>query len=210
MGSNSLNGYYGTFNNCREQGLILKIYEKQNELNIWSCQSRISDDIMIVLGNQDNIDINNMFDDIAFNNAKYFECEDYDSAVDFVYKQIKYMFKDKLNKEKHFKFDTYKSMEDIRKLKEDVSNLNYQDYFELASFYDSDEGYSCDLIILNGKLGLRYNKHNKDDLENLSFQEYDINLDNEVSLMLDMQKRLENFIDDELEYSITMDTNIKI
>lgn len=210
LGSNSLNGYYGTFNNCREQGLVLKIYDKQEELNIWACQSRISDDIMIVLGNQDNIDINNMFDDISFNNAKYFEYEDYDSAVDFVYKQIKYMFKDKLSKEKHFKFDTYKSMEDIRKIKEDASDLNYQDYFELASFYDSDEGYSCDLIILNGKFGLRYNKHNEDDLENLTFQEYDISLDNEVSLMLDMQKRLEKFIDDELEYSITMDTNIKI
>lgn len=75
-----------------------------------------------------------MFDDLSFNNAKYFEYKDYDSAVDSVYKQIKYMFKDKLNKGRHFKFDTYKSMEDIRKLKEDVSNLNYQYYFELASF----------------------------------------------------------------------------
>lgn len=188
----------------------MKIYEKQAELNIWACESRISDDIMIVLGNQDNIDINNMFDDISFNKAKYFEYEDYDSAVDFVYKQIKYMFKDKLSKGKHFKFDTYKNIEDIRKLKENVSNLSDQDYFELASFCDEDEEYSCDLIILNGKLGFRYNKHNEDDLGNLIFQEHDVNLDNEVSLMLDMQKRLEKFINDELEYSITMDTNIKI
>lgn len=188
----------------------MKIYEKQAELNIWACESRISDDIMIVLGNQDNIDINNMFDDISFNKARYFEYEDYDSAVDFVYKQIKYMFKDKLSKGKHFKFDTYKNIEDIRKLKENVSNLSHQDYFELASFCDEDEEYSCDLIILNGKLGFRYNKHNEDDLGNLIFQEHDVNLDNEVSLMLDMQKRLEKFINDELEYSITMDTNIKI
>ena len=106
--------------------------------------------------------------------------------------------------------NTYKNIEDIRKLKENVSNLSHQDYFELASFCDEDEEYSCDLIILNGKLGFRYNKHNEDDLGNLIFQEHDVNLDNEVSLMLDMQKRLEKFINDELEYSITMDTNIKI
>ena len=200
LSNKSLNGYYGTFNNCREQGLVLKIYEKQKELNIWACQNRMSDEIMIVLGNQDNIDKNNMFDDVSFNKAKYFEYGDYDSAVDFVYKQIKYMFKDKLNKEKHFEFNMYKSIEDIRELKENASNLNYQDYFELASFCDKDGEYSCDLIILNGKFGLRYNKNNEDDLESLIFREYDPNLDNEVSLMSDMQKGLEEFIEDELAY----------
>lgn len=165
---------------------------------------------MIVLGNQDNINTNNMFDDNSFNRAKYFGFGDYDSAVDFVYKQLKYMFKDKLNQEKHFKFDTYKNMDDLRRIKEDAKDLDYQDYFELASFYDEDEKYSCDLIILNGKMGLRYNKQDKNDLENLTFEEYDVNLENEVTLMLDMQKRLDKFIYDELEYSITMDTNIKI
>ncbi len=210
LNNNSLNGYYGTFNNCREQGLVLKVYEKQNELNIWACQCRISDDIMIVLGNQNNINNNNMFDDESFEKAKYFNFGDYDSAVDFVYKQIKYMFKDKLNKEKHFKFDTYKSIDDIRRIKDDAKDLDYQDYFELASFYDEDEKYSCDLIILNGKMGLRYNKQDKNDLENLTFEEYDVNLENEITLMLDMQQGLEKFIYDELGYSITMDAKIKI
>ena len=50
----------------------------------------------------------------------------------------------------------------------------------------------------------------KESLENLTFIPCDINLDSEYSIMLDMKNNLNQFINDELEYSITMDDDIKI
>lgn len=161
---------------------------------------------MIVLGDQSNINPNNIFDDNDYNKAKYFKCDDYDSAVDYVYKQIKYVFKDSLNK--HFRFDTYYSIEKIRRIQEDASILDYEDYKELASFSIEEEQYSCDLIIHDGQMGLRYNNNGK----NITYETCNVNLENEVTLMLTMKEKLEKFIDDELEYKISMDieTNIKI
>ena len=45
--SDNLAGYYKTFNNCREQGLMLTIYKKKSddELLIWACECRNSDNI---------------------------------------------------------------------------------------------------------------------------------------------------------------------
>ena len=189
---------------------MLDIYDDNKSLCIWACECRNSDRIMIVLGSEENKDINNMFDDEAYNSAKYFEYKDYDSAVDFVYKQIKYMFKDKMNREKHFKFDCYYNINDIQRIKEDAEMFDYEDYHELASFYDENENYSCDLIIYDGKLGLQFNVHDNDEWENLTFKEYDVNLDNEITIMLDMQKKLDEFISNELAYSIEMDSDIKI
>lgn len=178
---------------------------------IWACECRNSDNIMIVVGNDKNISSNNVFDDLAFDKAKYFNCNDYDSAVNYVYKQIKYLFKDDLNYEKHFRFDTYKSIDDLRKIEIDAKNLNYEDYYELASFFDEEEQYSVDLIILDGKIGYRYNKHSYGNLDRLYFEETKPNLENEVTLMLDMQEQLNKFIDDQLIYDIEMDyNNIKI
>jgi len=67
---------------------------------------------MVVLGNEDNIDNNGMFDDIAYENCKYFNYEDYDSVVNHIYKQIKFIFKDKIDTTFHYKFDTHKSMDE--------------------------------------------------------------------------------------------------
>ena len=80
---------------------------------------------MIVLGNEENKDINNMFDDEAYNSAKYFEYKDYASAVDFVYKQIKYIFKNKMNKDRHFKYDCNYDIDTIQSIKVDESSLDY-------------------------------------------------------------------------------------
>lgn len=207
-----LNGFYDTFNNCRESGLVLTIYDnnRDNHLCIWACESGNSDQIMIVIGNEKDKDANNMFDDEAYNRAKYFECNDYDSAIDYVYKQIKFMFKNKMNREKHFKFDCYYSIEDIQRINVDANILEYEDYHELASFYDENENYSCDLVINNGKMGLQYNKYEKNRCEKLIFEEADINLDDKISMMLDMQKKLDKFISDELEYNIEMNSDIRI
>lgn len=206
----SINGYYNTFNNCREQGLVLKLYNHNYSLHIWACQCRNSDQIMIVIGNEDNTDINDMFDEKAYENAKYFSYNKYDSAVSYVYQHIKYMFKDLLKTEKHFKFDIYKSINQIRKIFEDAKDLDYEDYYELASFFDEEDNYSCDLVIQEGKMGLRYNKYNNYDKEILIFKECNLNLESEATLMLDMKKQLEQFINEELEYSISMNTDIKM
>lgn len=160
---------------------------------------------MIVLGSQDNINLNNMFDEESYKKAHYFTYDDYDSAIDFVYRQIKYMFKDRLHYQKHFNFDTYKSMDDLRRIQLDAENLDYSDYYKLATFVDNDENYSCDLIIMKGKMGLRFNKQTDNNLENLSFQAYDINLDNEVSLMLFMKEKLDDFINKQLVEEIEKD-----
>lgn len=162
---------------------------------------------MVVIGNEKNINSNSMFDDEAYSNAKYFKHQDYDSAVDYVYKQMKYLFKDDLNYERHFRFDTNKSIEDLRKIEIDAENLNYEDYYELASFFDEEEQYSCDLIILNGKLGYRYNKHSHGNIDHLDFVETKPKLDNEVTLMLDMQEKLNIFINNELAYDIEINHN---
>lgn len=212
LGEHKINNcYYETFNNYTEQGLVLKLNDDKNDLFVWACQSRNLEDIMVVLGNKKECDVKNIFSDDVFRRAKYFKQDDYDSAVDYAYKQIKLMFKNYLKKEKHFKFDVYKSLEDIRRIQIDAKDLNYEDYFELASYYDEDEKYSCDLIIFDGKFGYRYNKHTLYGMERLTFQEENPNLDNEIELLKDMKDKLDTFIDGELEYDIQMDkTNIKI
>ncbi len=208
-----LNGYYSTFNNCREYGFVLTIYSKKNnidkELNIWACECRNSDNIMIVLGGNNDIDINKMFSDDAYKKAKYFSYNDYDSAINYVYKQIKYMFD--ITKNIHYSFNSYKSIEDIQRIELDAKDYDYDDFNELATFSNSD--YFCDLIILNGKMGLRFSKYTStdhNDFDNLSFIEFHPNLNDEVSLMMDMKKQLDKFIADELDYSIYMDIDVKI
>lgn len=210
MGNTNLNGCYETFNNGWESGLTLTVYGENTSLVIWACQARNSDQIMIICGDEDSRNLFNMFNEEKFKSAKYFKCDDYDSAVEYVYKQVKYIFRDLVSLEKYYSFDINYSLDVIQRIKEDEKMLDYEDYHELASFYDKIEKYSCDLIICNGKMGIRYNSHNGDSLENLTFIPYDINLDSEYSIMLDMKNNLNQFINDELEYSITMDDDIKI
>lgn len=166
------------------------------------CECRNSDDIMVVIGDDKNCDVNNIFDDDAFNRAKYFKCEDYDNAVDYVFKYLKVYFEKSFKKQFHIKYDVYKSIDDIRRIQLDADGLDFEDYYELASFYNEDEQYSCDLIISNGKMGYRYNKHIDGRLERLTFIECEPNLDNEITLMLDMEDKLNNFINNEILYDM--------
>lgn len=89
-----MQGYYKTFNNCREQGLMLTIYEPttDNELLIWACESRNSDNIMVITADRSCSDINDMFNDTAWRSAKYFKYDEYDKAVNHVYNIIKKQF----------------------------------------------------------------------------------------------------------------------
>lgn len=160
---------------------------------------------MIVIGNENNKDINNKFDEEAYKNAKYFNYNDYESAVNYVYKMIKYLYKDKIRLEKHYKFDCNFPIDNIEKMFNDKENLIYEDYYDIATFYDECEKYLCDLIINNGEFGLRYSIIDKNgNIENVHFESCSLNLENEITLMLDMKDKLEKFIYDDIEYSITM------
>ena len=186
---------------------MLDIFEKDTSLCIWVCECRNSDQIMVLLGSEENRDINNNFDDITYDNAKYFSSDDYDSAIDYVYKYIRYIFKNQMHINKHYKFETYKSIDDIKKLQngEDIHDIKV--YYALASYCDINEKYSCDLAFKDNKLGIKF--QNLDNYYVSDFIECDINLTDEVSLMIDMKQRLDKFIADELAYYIEMNGVIK-
>ena len=203
--------HYELFNNGNTQGYVLKVYANNTNLHIWASEPLDKDVIMVVIGCEDECSRYNTFNSDASKRMKYFDINDFDLAVDYVYKQIKYYFKDQLNQELHIKYDVYKSIDDIRRIQLDADGLGYDDYYELASFFNEDEQYSCDLIISNGKMGYRYNKHLNGHLERLTFQETEPNLDNEITLMLDMEEKLNNFMNNELIHDIEFDnTGIKI
>ena len=70
----------------------------------------------------------------------------------------------------------------------------------------------CDLVVSDGKFGLCYSKHNKelDSYDELYFEERDVNLKSDVTLLLDMKERLEKFIDDNIDYELHFDDKLKI
>lgn len=202
------NGYYNVFNNCREQGLQLIIYadnDVEDDLCIWSCMCRNSDQIMVVIGDRKCSDINNMFDDKAYRCAKYFDSDDFNSATDYALKAIKMNYPKHLNTNYNYKFNCYKSLSDLEKIVADAKDLDYEDYHDLATF--EEDNYFCDLIIINGEVGLRYSKfldENHDEFENIHFEEFEPDLTSDVTLMLGMKQKLKDFVNAELDYEVTM------
>ena len=88
-----LNGYLSTFNNCREQGYYLTLYNEKDfnkgDLYVWVCQERHSDAIMVVISNDpDRPTIKGMFSEEGYNNAKYFERDEEHKAVTYIYERI--------------------------------------------------------------------------------------------------------------------------
>jgi len=200
-------GYYNVFNNCREQGLQLIAYgdnDLDDGLCIWSCMSRNSDQIMVVIGDKSCSDINNMFDDKAYRQAKYFKSQDYDSATDYTLNVIKKIFPKYLNQSYNYKFNCNRSLSDLEKIVNDAKDLEYEDYYDLATFEEDD--MFCDLIIMHGTVGLRYSKYLDDEhteFENLYFKRYEPDLTSEITLMLGMKEKLNDFIESELDYKIS-------
>ena len=211
--SDNLEGYYKTFNNCREQGLMLTIYEPvaDNELLIWACECRNSDDIMVITADRSCSDINDMFNDIAWKSARYFKCGEYDKAVNHTYNIIKKQFHKNFLEEYNTKFQMHKCLADLQHIQADAKNLYYEDYYDLATFEDIDKLYFCDLIILDGKMGLRYSKYDdqfKDEFENIAFEEWEPDLTSSTTLMLGMQNKLRDFIEKEIDYNIEVGIGI--
>lgn len=211
--SDNLEGYYKTFNNCREQGLMITIYEPvtDNELLIWACECRNSDDIMVITADRSCCDTNDMFNDIAWKSAKYFKCDEYDKAVNYTFNVIKNQFRKNFLEEYNTKFQMHKCLADLQHIQADAKELDYENYYDLATFEDIDELYFCDLIILDGKMGLRYSKYAdqyKDEIENIAFEEWDPDLTSSTTLMLGMQNKLRDFIEKEIDYDIEVGIGI--
>lgn len=202
----SFKGYYNVFNNHREQGLQLITYadnEVEDDLCIWSCMCRNSDEIMVVIADRQCSDNNSMFNDKALKNVKYFSQNDYNSATDYALNVIKKNFPRHLDQNYNYKFTCNKSLSDLERIINDAENLDYEDYYDLATF-EEDNAF-CDLIILDGEIGLRYSKYLNEEhseFENMYFEKFVPDLTSSITLMLGMKQKLNNFIDDEIEYDI--------
>lgn len=211
--SENLEGEYNTFNNFREQGLMLTIYEPttDNKLLIWACECRNSDDIMVITADRSCSDINCKFNDIAWKSAKYFKCGEYDKAVNYTHNIIKKQFHKNFLEEYNTKFQMHKCLADLQHIQTDAKDLDYEDYYDLATFEDIDKLYFCDLIILEGKMGLRYSKYEdqyKEEFENIAFEEWEPDLTSSTTLMLGMQNKLRDFIEKEIDYDIEVGIGI--
>lgn len=205
--SDNLSGYYKTFNNCLQQGLMLEIYEglRDSELLIWACE--YCNNIMVVLADKSCSNINDMFDDKALESAKNFALCDYDKVVDYAYNVIKKQFGENFKEEYNTKFKMHKCLVDLQKIALDSKELDYEDYYDLATFEDVEQLYFCDLIIMDGKLGLRYSKYFDsycENFDNLSFEEWEPDLSSNMTLMLGMQERLNSFIENKKDYEFTI------
>lgn len=166
---------------------------------------RNSDQIMVVIGDKSCSNTNNMFDDKAYKCARYFRCNDYNSASDYTLKVLKMNYPKYLNPNYNYKFNCNRSLSDLEKIIADAENLDYEDYHDLATFEEDD--YFCDLIIMEGKVGIRYSKfldEYHDEYENMHFEEFNPDLSSDVTLMLGMKQKLKDFVDAELEYEVTI------
>ncbi len=190
---------------------MLYIYDDDDELLIWACEARSSDDIMLVIADRSCADINDMFNDIAWKSAKYFKYEDYNSAVNYAFNVIKKSFSKHFTEDYVVRFKMHKNLNEIKRISLDAKDLEYEDYYDLATFEDINNLYFCDLIIDNGNLGLRYSKYTddiRDDYENLSFEKWNPDLTSNTTLMLGMQNKLKDFIDAQIDYEIDMGMSV--
>lgn len=194
---------------------MLEIYDNvhDSELLIWACECRNSDNIMVVIADKSCSDINDMFDDKAWKSAKYFGVGNYDKAVNYTYNVIKKQFDKNFKEEYNTKFKMHKCLADLQRIALDSNELNYEDYYDLATFEDVEKLYFCNLIIMDGKLGLRYSKYSDsycEEFDNLTFEEWEPDLSSNMTLMLGMQERLNNFIEKEIDYELTVGMGVQL
>lgn len=86
----SCSGYIDTFKNCRESGLVLcvdiKKGNKSDSTKVWVYENRNSDAIMVVIGKSSGL--NNLFSEVAYKNAKYFNYNDFYAAAEYINEQL--------------------------------------------------------------------------------------------------------------------------
>lgn len=96
-------GYLSTFNNCREQGFYLTIestdFKNENRTKesmfVWACVCRHSDEIMVVISYKYPVN-RGMFDEEAYNNARYFKYNQLQESADYILDEIKNHFRHEL------------------------------------------------------------------------------------------------------------------
>ena len=77
---------------------------------------------MIVLGNENECNINNLYSDNVYKQARYFN--NIKDAVDFVYKSLAYYFKDSFIKDYSVEFIMGYSLDEIKKLSQGIIYTN--------------------------------------------------------------------------------------
>lgn len=99
-----IDGYLECFNNCREQGYVLHVssYDWDNQdrtresLYVWACESRNSDNIMVIWSNE--YPINGMFhEDDYSKRRKYFHYNELQETASFIIKLVKETFNREFN-----------------------------------------------------------------------------------------------------------------
>lgn len=187
---------------------MLEIYDKisDSELLIWACECRNSNQIMVILADNSCANMYDSFNEKAYKTAKYFDKEDYDSVVNYAFNVIKSNYSQNFIVECNTSFKMHKCLADLQKIANDSNKLDYEDYYDLATFEDLDNFYFCDLIILEGKLGLRFSKYTSQcgEFDNIFFKEWEPDLTSSISLMLGMQAKLKEFVDEEIGYNISV------
>ena len=177
--SNNLTCIYSTFNSGKERGLMLIIHGNdnynENELFIWSGSSWDTERIMVVVAN-DCSNKCDVYDDKDYKLARYFDIGDYDKAVTYAYNVIKKQFPKSFKEEYSTTFSMHKSIKELQEIKANFKNLNYEDYYELATFEGVEQLYFCDLVIRDGILGLNYSKYSDsccNECDNLYFEKWE-------------------------------------
>ena len=96
-----IDGWLETFNNCREQGLMLHVdsvdfdNEKRTKkiVKVWACEARNSDDILVIVSDdREANDIHNMFSEEAYNNRKYFSYNEEHKAAEYIIDKVRETF----------------------------------------------------------------------------------------------------------------------
>lgn len=86
-----IGGYYCVFNNCREQGYVLRVYStdfknpapRKDDLLIWVYEHRNSDNIVVV-NDTKSVGPNDMFTEAAWRVGKHFERDAEAEAADYI------------------------------------------------------------------------------------------------------------------------------
>lgn len=88
---NKIKGYIDTFNNCRETGYILKVWQYgdvklDGKVAIWVHEDRNSDDIVLRYTTKpENVNINNMFsEEVYLNDSEYFRVNHEEEVAEYI------------------------------------------------------------------------------------------------------------------------------
>jgi len=198
------------FNNGNEQGLVLTIYNESMGTCIWAGQDSKSDDLMIVIDDEQNKVVNHLFTDKAYKGAQYFKRYEYDKAIDKTYKMLQILYKNELTQEHNFDFELHKSLSYIKRTRDNIVGLDYEDPDDLATLKIDNSDYYCDLIILDGKLLLKYRRFDDSDYIDIDDEELVVDLSNDTNLLCAMKNKLEDYIENAIMKELESDENLKI